>query len=97
MVGNFTATGIVLAFTKFPFNCKALIPSKPKRLQGSVFASNLFYFLGVAPLLLAAPGFALQLRLRPKAAQAGVFVAIPNAQGPGIYYHYYFCIGFAMR
>jgi hypothetical protein len=35
--------------------------------------------LGVAPLLIAAPGYALQLRLAPKAGQSGVSAAIPNA------------------
>jgi hypothetical protein len=36
--------------------------------------------LGVAPPLIAAPGFTLQLRLAAKAGQSGVSGAIPNAQ-----------------
>jgi vacuolar iron transporter family protein len=49
--------------------------------------------LGVAPLLMAAPGFTLQLRLRPKAAQAGVFTTIPNARAVrkiNFYWYNYF-------
>jgi hypothetical protein len=35
--------------------------------------------LGVAPLLMAAPGFTLQLRLAAKAGQSGVSATILNA------------------
>jgi hypothetical protein len=44
-----------------------------------------FFYLGVAPLLLAVPGFPLQLRLAAKAGQSGVFATIPNARAVSNY------------
>jgi hypothetical protein len=59
-------------------NCKNLVNNN---LLKSSFTGAFFIkkYLGVAPLLLAAPGFTLQLRLAAKAGQSGVFVTIPNA------------------
>jgi hypothetical protein len=50
--------------------------AKVKRFQ----MPQLWEYSGVAPLLIAAPGFLLQLRLAAKAGQSGVSASIPNAR-----------------